>query len=121
MQFRPCPFYIVAYNAIASDTETPERSFSFEGHQYTIDLCDKDQRGLDKAISGLEPYAETGHRTTTGRARKPAGAKRGRRASSSSSADVPAIRAWAKAKGFTVSDRGRIAAEVQEAYAKASR
>jgi hypothetical protein len=39
---------------------------------------------------------------------------------SRSGSDTAAVREWAKANGFTVSDRGRISAEVQEAYAKAN-
>jgi len=45
----------------------------------------------------------------------------GRRTGKSKSDGTPlgAIRSWAAANGYTVSDRGRISAEVRSAYAKA--
>ena len=33
--------------------------------------------------------------------------------------DTAAIRAWAKSSGYNVSDRGRVPAEIREAYQKA--
>ena len=34
--------------------------------------------------------------------------------------DLGAVREWARSNGYKVSDRGRISAEVQEAYDKAN-
>ena len=40
-------------------------------------------------------------------------------ATTSSRRDLSAVRAWARANGHQVSDRGRVSAAVQEAYDKA--
>ena len=50
---------------------------------------------------------------TGGRALLPGHRRGGRR-------DVGAIREWARANGYDISDRGRISTEVQEAYEKAN-
>jgi hypothetical protein len=102
-------------NDIADGTETPQRTFSFQGRDYEIDLCEKDQRGLDRALNGLGTYVEAGRRADRGEGRgrrsRPA-ATRGR----SSSLDLGQVRQWAKANGYQVSDRGRIAGALMEAY-----
>jgi hypothetical protein len=54
--------------------------------------------------------------------RKTGGKRDGRRRSQGAGAEkdqIKAIRDWARSKGLTVSERGRISAEVQEAYNKA--
>ena len=37
------------------DVETAERSFRVEGRDHTTDLGEKDQRGLDRVLTGLVP------------------------------------------------------------------
>lgn len=89
----------------ASETIT----FGLDGASYEIDLSDKNAKKLRDDFS-----AWTGH------ARRAGGAKRsvGQR-SSSRRKDMSAMREWARANGYQVSDRGRISAEIQEAYRKA--
>lgn len=87
-------------------------SFAFDGKEYSIDLSDQNAEAFREA---MEPYIKAGHRTTGGKA-KPA-----RKAAAKSSAgDTKAIREWARENGHEVSDRGRIPADIVEAYAAAN-
>ena len=92
-------------------TEASETvSFGLDGTQYEIDLNDAHASALRDALAGY-----------VGHARKVAGGRRGRRTSGSSSTggDTKAIREWARVQGYEVSDRGRVSAEIREAYAAA--
>lgn len=87
-----------------------EVSFSLNGRTWVIDLSTKNRAALEKA---LKPYiAKATEQRSAGRRGKPA------RSSSrtQSSANLAAIRAWARSNGHEVSDRGRISAEIQKAY-----
>jgi hypothetical protein len=84
--------------------------FSLDGIGYTIDLTNEH---ADEFRNLLSPYV--------GKARKGDTAPRtaARSGSSSSRApkgDLKAIREWASSNGYKVSSRGRIPAEVQNAY-----
>jgi nucleoid-associated protein Lsr2 len=93
-------------------TEAAETiAFSLEGASYEIDLSNAHAEELR---SVLEPYMKAG--------RKTGGRKDGRRRSQGASADkdqIKAMRDWAKKQGLKVSDRGRVSADVREAYDKA--
>ena len=81
-------------------------TFMWNGATYEIDLSKKNATALEKALT---PYLQAG--------RKVRGtAARGRRAATRARADLGAVRAWAKNNGYEVSERGRIAAAVLEAY-----
>lgn len=85
--------------------------FGVDGSAYEIDLSKKNAAKLRDLFTGYIDVA----RKATGRARS------GRNSRSRASAPVDreqnqAIRAWAKKKGFQVSDRGRIPADVVEKY-----
>lgn len=82
--------------------------FSLEGRSYEIDLSDSN---ADKLRSALAPFISAG-RTVSGSGRSAGG----RRSSRSSGGDLAAIRSWAQSNGYTVGDRGRISADVREAY-----
>lgn len=87
-------------------------SFAFEGRQYSIDLSDDNAQALREAMA---PYIEAGHRVTGTKA------KAARKTTGKTSpADTKAIREWARDNGYDVSDRGRIPADVMEAYAAAN-
>lgn len=80
-------------------------SFSLDGVSYDIDLNDENSAALR---ASLAPYIDGARREKN---------TRGRRGTASSRReDTTAIRAWAKANGHTVSDRGRIPASVSEAF-----
>ena len=89
-------------------------SFALDGVDYEIDLSDKHAAELRDALS-----LYVGHGRRTGGRRKG-----GKRAAAPSSSDDGAsaadIRAWARENGWDVPERGRVSAEVREAYAAGS-
>ena len=93
-----------------------EVSFGLDGTSWTIDLSAKNRAALQKA---LKPYiakaTQQPNRQTRSRAGRPGRGAR-RTASTPARTDLAEIRAWARSNGYPVSDRGRISAEVQQAY-----
>src|SRR5215216_4169907 len=87
-------------------------NFGLDGVSYEIDLNAEHAASLRDALSSWVGHAR---KVKSPVARTTATTRRSR-----SGSDTAAVREWAKANGFTVSDRGRISAEVQEAYAKAN-
>lgn len=85
--------------------------FSFRGVDYHIDLSTANVAKLEKAI---KPYVDAAAkvRGSRGRRQKSSGAASG----PSSKEQLAAIRSWARKKGYDVSERGRIKAEVVEAF-----
>ncbi len=84
--------------------------FSLRGVDYQIDLTLANVAKLDKA---LKPYVEaaTKIRGTKGRRAKTSG-----RPTSTPKDRLAAIREWARSNGYDVSDRGRIKAEIVDAF-----
>lgn len=82
--------------------------FGFRGVDYNIDLNAKNVAAMEKS---LEKWIQHGQRAEPGGARP-----RQRRTTVKNKDETAAIREWAKANGYKVSDRGRIPAEVREAY-----
>ncbi len=82
--------------------------FGFDGTDYEIDLNKKHAEQLAKAIG---PYVEA--------ARKVSSARRAARGSRSARHNQSDVRAWARAQGLKVSDRGRIPADVLAKYESA--
>lgn len=94
--------------------------FGLDGTQYEIDLTDKNAAKLRKS---LEAFVAAARRTGGAKARSGSrnGSKAASSGSSSGSGPKPAdVRAWAKENGHDVPERGRIPAEVTEAYAAAN-
>jgi hypothetical protein len=86
--------------------------FSFDGASYEIDLSNDNVDAFREAISDYVAAArKLGGRRASSTPRA-TGAKR-------ASGDLGKIREWAKDNGYEVSTRGRISAQVQEAYAAA--
>jgi hypothetical protein len=85
--------------------------FGLDGTSYEIDLTKKNAAKLRDALA---PWVAAGRRT--GGSRGGARRGRGRTARGSQAGDV---RAWARANGYQVSERGRISAEIQAAYSAA--
>ena len=83
-------------------------TFSFEGTSYEIDLGKRNLSAMQKALA---PYVAAARKVPAARRTSARSAP-----ARSSKEDLSAIREWAKANGHQVSDRGRIAGEVQEAY-----
>jgi hypothetical protein len=85
--------------------------FAIGGSEYEIDLSKKNARAFRK---GLAPFVEHARKAGRGQRRRSARTSSAREHSGD-------IRAWAKAKGIPVSDRGRIPASVVEQYEAATR
>jgi hypothetical protein len=79
--------------------------FGLDGTDYEIDLSKKHADQLAKAI---RPYIEA--------ARKVPASRRPVRGGRSARHDQSEVRAWARAQGLKVSDRGRIPADVLARY-----
>ena len=88
---------------------TRSTRFSLDGVEYEIDLSADNARALSEALS---PYISAGRRVGGSRA---ASAPRAR-AKSTDADRLQAIRSWAQGNGYTVGDRGRIKAEIVDAY-----
>ena len=91
-------------------------TFGYRGTNYEIDLGRRNASAFDKT---MRPYVDAARKVTTARGGR-RGSSDGRRTSRRSSAgQLASIREWARAEGYSVSDRGRISANVMEAYEKA--
>ena len=99
---------IVLVDDLDGTEATETVSFGLDGTTYEIDLNDANAAALREALSGYVGHA----RKVTG------GARRARRSngSSGSSSNTKDVREWARSQGMEVSERGRISADVQQAY-----
>ncbi|MDE9364954.1 Lsr2 family protein [Luteipulveratus sp. YIM 133132] len=94
----------------ASETVT----FGLDGVSYEIDLSNANAARLrDEMASWI------GHARRTGGRRASGSRSSSSTSSSSSRGDLNKVREWGRANGYTVSDRGRVSKELQEAYDKA--
>lgn len=84
--------------------------FSLDGIAYEIDLTDANATALREMLA---PYISAARSVST---RKPVSASTPRPRRRAAQQDYGPIREWAKANGYTVSDRGRVPAAVIEAY-----
>jgi hypothetical protein len=83
--------------------------------RYELDLCQTHLDELTGAARRLRPRRRTGGAgSATRAATKTAAAKTRRRGRGAR--DTAAVRAWARAHGYTVSDRGRIPRRILEAF-----
>jgi len=87
--------------------------FGLDGVTYEIDLSAANAAKLREAFAPYVSEARrSGRRRTGGRSR---GGSRG----SSGGVSAAEIREWARANGFKVPDRGRVSAQVRQAYESA--
>ncbi|WP_280404842.1 histone-like nucleoid-structuring protein Lsr2 [Nocardia brasiliensis] len=86
--------------------------FGLDGVTYEMDLSVLNASTLRGIFEQWTPYARKAGRVPRGKSSKARPAK--------DRDQTAAIREWARKKGMHVSNRGRIAAEVVEAYEKAS-
>ena len=103
---------IVLVDDIDGSDATQTVAFGLDGANYEIDLNDDNAAALREALA---PYV--GHGRKVGRGG--GGAKRGggrAAASSGTGASAKEIREWARDNGHAVPERGRIPADVREAY-----
>jgi hypothetical protein len=90
-------------------------TFGLDGREYEIDLTEKNAAALRKAI---DTYVKAGRKVG---GRRPRAGGAAAKAASSNGTDSKSVRQWANENGFKVSDRGRIPAEVTEAYKAAQK
>ena len=99
-------------------------AFALDGANYEIDLTDKNAKKLRDSLSNFIGHArriDGGRRAASGRTPKAKPAK----SSKSSARTAPdreqtaAIREWARAAGYEVSERGRLSAAVLDAFEQA--
>ena len=84
--------------------------FSIDGRNYEIDLSMKNAGKLRELLS---PWVENSRKLgRTGRKTS------GRQRSAANAEQTAAIREWAREQGYEVSTRGRIPAEIVQAYHK---
>jgi hypothetical protein len=84
-------------------------SFGLDGREYEIDLSTANAKKLRGALEGYQAVARRiGSR--------PVGRPRGRVGQAATIGDAAEIREWAVSNGFEVSSRGRIPAQLREAY-----
>lgn len=88
------------------DGSTASRTigFTFDGVSYEIDLSDENYAQLQEVLA---PY--------TGVARR-VGGRRSTRKTGQGSNKTSQIREWAAANGYKIADRGRIPAEITNAF-----
>lgn len=99
---------IVLVDDLDGTDATQTVSFGLDGASYEIDLGDKNAAALREALAGY-----------IGHARKVSvSGRRGRRATSTTALGPSSkqIRDWARSNGFEVSDRGRVSAEIRQAF-----
>lgn len=109
--------HIVLEDDLDGSEATETVSFGLDGTSYEIDLNDENASALRETLA-----------TYVGHARKVSGARRGGAgrksggggaAGGSNGSGGPSakeIREWARENGYEVPDRGRVSAEVREAY-----
>ena len=90
--------------------------FGLDGVEYEIDLSSDN---IQKLRDALAPWVASARRTGGRRKRAASSAPTRAATSSDGSSNTSDIRAWAQENGFEVSSRGRVSAEVREAYEKA--
>lgn len=88
--------------------------FGLDGAEYEIDLSSKNASTLREAMA---PWI--GHARRTGGRRRRASASARSNGNASASSSTSDIRSWAVAEGYEVSSRGRVSAEIREAYERA--
>ena len=98
---------VVLVDDLDGGEATETVNFSIDNVAYEIDLNADNAAKLRAALAEWTP-----------KARRVSAAKRG--GGRSRRADSVKVRAWAKAHGYEISERGRISTEIREAYSAAN-
>ncbi|UNO40595.1 Lsr2 family protein [Streptomyces sp. MST-110588] len=88
-------------------------TFALDGKSYEIDLTTANAQKLRESLA---EFVKAGRRT----GRAAGGRGKARVASSGGKQDTAEVRKWAKENGYNVNDRGRVPADIREAYEKAN-
>ncbi|WP_432563166.1 histone-like nucleoid-structuring protein Lsr2 [Kineococcus sp. SYSU DK003] len=96
---------------------TETLTFSLDGVNYEIDLSDEHASALRDAFAPWVGHARrVGGRSASARKASSARPAAAKASSGGPERDTGEVRTWARENGYTVSDRGRISAEVLQAY-----
>lgn len=106
---------------LSGDTGARTRHFSLDGTTYEIDLTDASYADLKAA---LKPFIRAGRAVGAGssasrradRPTKPAARRARSKRESKAPTEAAVIRAWARANGMAVTERGRVAPELRAAW-----
>jgi hypothetical protein len=113
---------VILTDDIDGSEATQTITFSYQGADYEIDLNDDHAAALEESF---HDWVQAARKASSGRAgtRGSQGSRGPRSASSTASTsakgsgrDVNAVRTWLRENGHEVSDRGRIAQKLLEAY-----
>jgi nucleoid-associated protein Lsr2 len=97
---------IVLVDDIDGSEASETVSFGLDGTSYEIDLNAKNAKALRDALASY-----------VGHGRKAGGSRRGRRSAAANlGPSSKEIRDWARSNGYEVSDRGRVSAEIRQAF-----
>ncbi|MFI6052753.1 Lsr2 family protein [Streptomyces violascens] len=101
---------------IYTDDLTGEESAEAATHQIVIDgvayEVDLGPDSYDKLMEAVGPFLKAGRRVRGSRGKATSTRQAG-------GTDTAVVRAWAKENGYDINDRGRVPAEIREAYNKA--
>lgn len=103
---------IVLVDDIDGSDATQTVSFGIDGASYEIDLNDEHAAALREALASYVGHARKVSRGGSRRTSRSSGASGGTSAKE--------IREWARSNGHDVPERGRIPAEIREAYEAAN-
>jgi len=101
--------HVVLVDDIDGSDATETVAFGLDGSTYEIDLNEKNAAALREALA---PYV--GHARRSGGTRKAGGRRAAAPAASGPTAAE--VREWARENGWDVPDRGRVSADVRQAY-----
>lgn len=89
--------------------------FGLDGAEYEVDLSTANAQGLRDAVA---PWVGVARRTG-GRRKRTQAAMAARPVENKGPTNTGDVRAWAQENGYEVSSRGRVSAEIRDAYEKA--
>lgn len=107
---------VILVDDLDGDDAAETVSFGLDGVDYEIDLNENNAEALRNALAR---YVDAGRRSG---GKRPGGrARKGRRVAAGGDAGPSAaeIRRWARENGWDVPERGRVSADVREAYTAA--
>ena len=103
--------HIVLVDDLDGSEATESVSFALDGTSYEIDLNDEHAARLRDSLAEY-----IGHARKVGSASRRGGGRRSSNSTPSTGPSAKEIRDWARENGHDVPDRGRVSAEVREAY-----
>ena len=101
--------HIVLVDDLDGSGATETVSFGLDGTSYEIDLNKKNAAAMREALSGYVGHARKVG-SAKGRPRRSSGA------ANNSGTSAKEIRDWARSNGLEVPDRGRVSADVRQAF-----